>query len=154
MSSSRKWKKTVDSDDEAPLFPEGWAPKAQRVDSDDEVPLFSEGCKRNAKRMRIEKTLEKSVPKSTRLDRALGRIAGGSSRSKPDATFTTGEHGRQIDNSDHIREDASARQQHRVTGDSAWYEQWNAKVAEHTRQVAARAAYSVSWIDCNRPGRL
>ena len=116
MSSGKKWKKTVDSDDEALLFPEGWAPKAQRVDSDDEVPLFSgcwvpkakradsddevplfpegwapkeksdpadnvplfsEGCKRNAKRMRIEKTLKKSVPKSTRLDRALGRMQAG-----------------------------------------------------------------------------
>ena len=100
-----------------------------------------------AKRMRIEKRREKCVPKSTRLDRALGRIAGGSSRSKPDATFTTGEHGRQIDISDHICEGASARQQHRVTGDSTWYEQWNAKVAERTRQVAVRAAYSVSWIE-------
>ena len=32
MSSSKKWKKTVDSDHEAALFPEGWAPKAQRDD--------------------------------------------------------------------------------------------------------------------------
>ena len=51
-------------------------------------------------------------------------------------------------------EDASARQQRRVTGDSAWYAQWNAKVAERTSQVAARAAYSVSWIHWNWPGRL
>ena len=49
----------------------------ERVDSDDEAPLFSKGCKRRAKRMRIEKTLEKSVPKSTRLDRALGRMQAG-----------------------------------------------------------------------------
>ena len=41
----------VDSDDEVPLFPEGWAPK-EKHDSDDDVPLFSEGCKRKAKRMR------------------------------------------------------------------------------------------------------
>ena len=116
MDSSKKWKKTVDSDNEAPLFPEGWSPKAQRVDSDDEVPLFSwcwapkakrvdsddevplfpegwapkektdpadnvplfpEGCKRKAKRMRIKKRRKKSVPKSTRLDRALGRMQAG-----------------------------------------------------------------------------
>ena len=42
MDSCKKWKKTVDSDDdvdEVPLFPEGWAPKLKRVDSDDVVPL-------------------------------------------------------------------------------------------------------------------
>ena len=39
MDSRKKWKKTVDSDDEGPLFPEGWAPKEKR-DPDDDVPLF------------------------------------------------------------------------------------------------------------------
>ena len=46
MDSRKKWKKTVDSDDEGPLIPEGWAPKAKSVDSDDdidEVPLFPDG---------------------------------------------------------------------------------------------------------------
>ena len=96
MDSRKKWKKTVDSDDEVPLFPEGWAPKAERVDSDDEVrlfsegwapkekrdsdddvPLFPEGCKRKAKQMRREQRREKSVPKSTRLDSALERMQAG-----------------------------------------------------------------------------
>ena len=39
MDSRKKWKKIVDSDDEGPLFPEGWAPKEKR-DPDDDVPLF------------------------------------------------------------------------------------------------------------------
>ena len=43
MDSRKKWKETVGSDDEVPLFPEGWAPKAKCVESDDEVPLFPEG---------------------------------------------------------------------------------------------------------------
>ena len=97
MDSRKKWKKTVDSDDEVPLFPEGWAPKEKsvdsddevrlfpegwapkekRVDSDDDVPLFSEGCKRKAMQMRREKRREKSVPKSTRLDSALERMQAG-----------------------------------------------------------------------------
>ena len=50
MDSRKKWKKTVDSDDEGPLFPEGWAPKAKRVDSDDEVPLVPEGWAPKEKR--------------------------------------------------------------------------------------------------------
>ena len=50
MHSRKKGKKTVDSDDEVPLFPEGWAPKAKRVDSDDEVPLFPEGWAPKKKR--------------------------------------------------------------------------------------------------------
>ena len=176
MDSRKKWKKTVDSDDEVPLFPEGWAPKAERVDSDDEVPLFSEGwapkekrdsdddvplfpegCKRKAKQMRREQRREKSVPKSTRLDSALERMQAGAAevnlmrllpRANMDDKLTS------LITYVIQREDTSARQQHRVTGDSAWNVQWNAKVAECTRQVAARAAYSVSWIDWNRPGRL
>ena len=47
MDSRKKWKKTVDSDDKVPLFPESWAPKAKRVDSNDEVPLFLEGWGRS-----------------------------------------------------------------------------------------------------------
>ena len=98
MDSSKKWEKTVDSDDEADYFPragrrrhrasiltmrchyfpgsgrrrqstsiltmrfsEGRAPKEKR-DPADIVPLFSEGCKQKAKRVRIEKRREKSVP--------------------------------------------------------------------------------------------
>ena len=64
--------KHVDSDDEVPLFPKGWVLKEKR-DSDDDVPLFPEGCKR----MRREKSHEKSVPKSTRLDSALERMHKG-----------------------------------------------------------------------------
>ena len=76
MDSRKKWKKTVDSDDDVPLFSEGWAPKEKR-DSDDDVPLFSEGCNRKAMQMRREKRREKSVPKSTRLDSALERMQAG-----------------------------------------------------------------------------
>ena len=42
MDSRKTWKRTVDSesisDDEIPLFPEGWVLKVMLVDSDDEVP--------------------------------------------------------------------------------------------------------------------
>ena len=49
MDSRKKW----NSDDEGPLFPEGWAPKAKPVDSDDEVPLFSEGWAPKTKRVEL-----------------------------------------------------------------------------------------------------
>ena len=39
MDSRKKWKKTVDSDNEGPLFPEGWARKAKRIDSDESVTM-------------------------------------------------------------------------------------------------------------------
>ena len=51
MDSRKKWKKTVGSDHEVPLFPEGWSPKAKPVDSDDELPLFSEGWAPKAMRV-------------------------------------------------------------------------------------------------------
>ena len=61
MESPKKWEKIVDSDDEVPLFPEGWAPKAKRVDSNDEA-LFSDGWGRWApKAKRVDSDDEVSL---------------------------------------------------------------------------------------------
>ena len=50
MDGCKTWKRSVDSDDEIPLFAEGWAPKVKCVDSDDEVPSQGLGAEGKSRR--------------------------------------------------------------------------------------------------------
>ena len=153
MGSREKRKEAVGSGDEVPLFPEGWTPQAMS-DPDDGVAPVREGCERKARRKGRGKRREECVPETTRLDRALETMRAGAAganrfRLSPEASMD-----------DELTSLITYAKTHphassiELQGTPLVILQWNASAAEGARQVAAQAAYPVSWIDWNRPGRL